>query len=116
MSKKAVKALLAAPDLSTKTGRRDLALMVTMYGTATRIDEILSMKIQQLHLDAEKPSVNIIGKGNKIRTLYLLPKAVAHLRKYIKEFHGDMPEPDSYVFYSRNTRPMGKMTQPAVSK
>jgi site-specific recombinase XerD len=116
MSKDAVRALMAAPDTSTTTGRRDLALIVTMYATAARIDEILSMKVGQLHLDARNPNVNIIGKGNKIRTLYLLPKAVAHLRSYIKESQGCNPDPDAYVFYSRNAGPCVKMSQMAVSK
>jgi len=116
MSKEAVRVLLAVPDTSTSTGRRDQALMVTMYSTAARLDEVLSMKVGQLHLDARKPNVNIIGKGNKIRTLYLLPKAVAHLRRHIKEFHGDAPNPDAYVFYSRNDGQFGKMSQMAVSK
>jgi len=116
MSKKAVQALLSVPDLSTKAGRRDLTLMITIYSTAARIDEILSLKTEQLHLDGQKPSVNIIGKANKIRTMYLLPKAVSHLKKYIKEFHGDTPDTKSYVFYSRNTGPHGKMSQTAVNK
>ncbi|KPA15649.1 tyrosine recombinase XerC, partial [Candidatus Magnetomorum sp. HK-1] len=76
----------------------------------------LSLRTEQLHLDAEKPNVTVIGKGNKIRTLYLLPKAVAHLKKYLKEFHGDTPNPEAHVFYSRNTGPHGKMSQSAVSK
>lgn len=116
MSKKAVQVLLSVPDLSTKTGRRDLALMMIIYSTAARIDEILSLKTKQLHLDAQKPSVTIIGKGSKIRTLYLLPKAVAHLKKYLKEFHGDTLIPEAYVFYSRNTGAYGKMSQTAVNK
>ena len=116
MSKDAVRALMAAPDTSTTAGRRDLALIVTMYSTAARIDEILSMKVGQLHLDARNPNVNIIGKGNKIRTLYLLPKAVAHLKSYLKEFQGCNPVPDAYVFYSRNAGPYGKMSQMAVNK
>jgi len=116
MSKAAVQALLTAPDLSTKSGRRDFALMVVMYGTASRIDEILSLKIKHLHLDAPKPNVTVIGKGEKIRTLYLLPKAVAHLKRYLKEFHGSMPMPESYVFYPRNIGVGGKMSQTAVSK
>ncbi len=116
MSKKAVQALLSTPDLSTKTGRRDLALIITMYGTAARLDEILSMKIGHLHLDTKKPNVSIVGKGCKIRTMYLLPKAVLHLRKYLKEFHGDTPQAESYVFYSRNIGPSGKMSQPAVNQ
>lgn len=116
MSKDAVRALMAAPDTSTTAGRRDLALIIAMYSTAARIDEILSMKVGQLHLDARNPNVNIIGKGNKIRTLYLLPKAVAHLKSYLKEFHGCNPDPDAYVFYSRNAGPCGKMSQMAVNK
>jgi len=116
MSKEAVQALLSAPDLSTKTGRRDLALIVTLYGTAARLDEILSMKVRHLHLDTKNPNVSIVGKGCKIRTLYLLPKAVQHLRKYLKEFHGDTPQAESYVFYSRNIGPSGKMSQPAVNQ
>ena len=116
MSKEAVRALLEAPDSSTKAGRRDIALMVVMYSTAARIDEILSMKVEQLHLDSDKPNITVIGKRGKIRTLYLLPKATAHLQAYIKDFHGDMPDPSSFVFYSRNTGLTGKMSQNAVNK
>ena len=116
MSKKAVAALMEAPDSSTKAGRRDIALMVVMYSTAARLDEILSMKIDQLHLDADKPNITVIGKRGKIRTLYLLPKATAHLRAYIKDAHGIAPNPSSFVFYSRNVGPTGQMCQNAVNK
>ncbi len=116
MSKKAIQLLLAVPDLSTKAGRRDLALMIAIYSTAVRINEILSLQAKHLHLEAEKPNLTIIGKGSKIRTLYLLPKTVAHLKRYMKEFHGETPHPDAYVFYSRNTGFHGKMSQPAVNK
>ncbi|MDR1247358.1 MAG: site-specific integrase [Clostridiales Family XIII bacterium] len=116
MSKKAVLALIEAPDASTKTGRRDIALMVAMYGTAARMSEILSLKVEHLHLGEKKPFVTVIGKGDKIRTLYLLPKTVAHLKAYIRDAHGDNPSPDSYVFYSRNKGRGGQMCQNAVNK
>jgi site-specific recombinase XerD len=116
MSKQAVHALLAAPDESTKAGRRDIALMVTMYGTAVRINEILSLKIKHLRLDEAKPYMTVIGKGDKIRTLYLLPKTVAHLRAYLADAHGENPLPESYVFYSRNKGLSGKMSQTAINK
>ena len=116
MSKKAVQALLSVPDITTKTGRRDLALMITIYSTAARLDEVLSLKAKHMHLDAAKPYITVIGKGDKIRTLYLLPKVTAHLEKYIMEHHGSSPDPDSFVFYSRNHGVLGKMSQTAVSK
>ena len=79
-------------------------------------EELLSMKNSQLHLTDEKPYAVIIGKGNKIRTFYLLPKTVAHLKRYLAEFHGETPDPEAYVFYSRNTGCHGKLTQPTISK
>lgn len=116
MSRNAVKALLEAPDPSTHSGKMDLVFMMLLYSTAARLDEILSLKNSQLYLDMKNPYVTVIGKGNKIRTLYLLPKAVAHLKKYLLEFHGNISDPDANVFYSRNTGTHGKMTQPAIAK
>jgi site-specific recombinase XerD len=116
MSREAVKALMSIPDVSTKTGQRDLVLLIVLYCTAARIDEILSMKINQLHLDAKKPHVTVIGKGRKIRTLYILPKAVAHLKKYLKDFHPSDPNPDAYVCFSRNKGMFGKMTPESVNQ
>jgi site-specific recombinase XerD len=116
MSKEAVKILMSIPNVSTKTGQRDLVLLIVLYSTAARIDEILSMKINQLYLGANKPYITVIGKGRKIRTLYILPKAVAHLKKYLKDFHAAEPNPEAYVFYSRNKGIMGKMTPESVNQ
>lgn len=116
LSKAAVKQLLEMPKLSTKTGRRDLTFMILLYSTAARLDEVLSLKIRDIHLDLQKPYANIIGKGHKRRTLYLMPKVVAHLKKYIEEYHGKTPDPDAYLFYSRNVGTSGKMTQAAIDK
>lgn len=116
MSKDAIKALLSVPNMSTKAGRRDLVLMILIYSTAARINEILSLKVKYVFLDVTKPYITIIGKGNKIRTMYLLPKAVAHLKNYLAEFHSGRDYSDGYVFYSRNSGPNGKLSQTAVSK
>lgn len=116
ITRQAVKALLAAPDQATHMGRRDLTLMLMLYSTAARIDEILAMKVGQLHLDAAKPYAGIIGKGNKVRTLYLLPRTVAHLKKYLLEFHGESPSVEAFLFYSRNVGIYGKLTAAAANK
>ena len=70
---------------STLTGRRDITMFVLMYNTAARINEILSLKLKDIHLETQKPYIVIVGKGNKLRSLYLLPKTVKYLRKYILE-------------------------------
>ena len=116
LTRRAVSAILAEPDQKTKTGVRDLTFLTVLYGTAARMDEMLSMKIKHLHLDAAKPYITIVGKGDKVRTLYLLPKAVGHLKRYIQVFHGTAPLPEAYVFFSRNSGTDGKMSQSAIRK
>ena len=98
MSKQAVQVLMSVPDTSTETGRRYLVLLILMYNTAARIDEMLSMKIKHLYLETDKPNVTVIGKGNKIRTLYLLPKAVAHLKRFLKSSILSIQTPNPIFF------------------
>jgi len=116
LTKKAMAAVLSIPSQNTRTGRRDLTLFSIMYDTAVRIDEVLSLHIEDLHLDIARPSLTVIGKGAKLRTISLMPKTVQHLRRYIRDFHGINPSPGSIVFYSRNTGPSGKMSQSGVNK
>ena len=116
LSREAVKALLAAPDPKSRKGLRDLACMLLLYGTAARIDEILSLKNADLYLHAEKAHAIITGKGGKVRAIYILPKAAVHLIQYIREYHGNCPDPDGYVFYSNIHGRVQKMTQPSIDK
>jgi len=69
-----------------------------------------------MHLGCEKPYINLHGKGDKIRTAYLLPRAVANAKVYIKEFHGENPDPDDYLFYSRVGGNKRKLTEAALDK
>ena len=52
-----------------------MVFIILLYSTAARLDEILSMKNNELHLSAEKAYVVIIGKGSKM------------LKKYAKAAH-----------------------------
>ena len=116
LTRDAVAAMLAAPDISTRTGKRDVVFMTVLYATAGRLDEIRSIKISHLHLTEKKPYVNLFGKGGKMRTAYLLPRAVSHLRIYLKEFHGESPDPDAFLFYSRVGGTHSKLSEPALDK
>jgi site-specific recombinase XerD len=117
LTREAVAAMLEAPDAATDIGKRDMTFMILLYATAARLDEILSMKIKQVHAGKEKkPYVTIIGKGKKTRTMYLLPRAAAHVNKYMSEVHGDLPDPEAYLFYSRVGGRHAKLTEPAMDK
>lgn len=116
LTRAAVAAMLEAPDLTTKTGKRDIVFLTILYATAGRLDEIRSIKKSHLHLDCEKPYINLHGKGDKIRTAYLLPRVVAHIRVYLKEFHDKSSDSDAYLFYTRVGDKKGRLTEAALDK
>ncbi|NBI18863.1 integrase [Neglecta sp. X4] len=116
LTREAVTAIMNEPDLKTKTGRRDLTLLMLLYGTAARLGEILSLRVENLHLNAQKPYVNLYGKGGKMRTAYLLPRITSNLMGYLQEFHGREPYPDAYLFYSRVGEDRGMLTETAIDK
>lgn len=102
LTRDAVAALMAAPDQATACGRRDLALMVTLYATACRVSELLALRVSDLELDGPDPHAVLTGKGNKSRAAFLPDKDVAHLRRHLLETLGEDPDPGAYVFWSRN--------------
>lgn len=112
MGEAAVSAIVHAPDQATRCGRRDVALLVTLYATACRVGELLTMRVSQLRLGDESPHALVRGKGGKARVVYIPRRCVDHLLAYMDEFHGDCPDPDSYLFWSRNhppgTRPLSR--------
>lgn len=114
MSEEAVEALLAAPDTTTAIGRRDLTFMMVMYATGARLDEVRSLTAGQVHLDAPRPYVNLLGKGGKARTGYLLPRACRVVRAYMREALGPHPDAGMLLFPSRVGG--GKMSEPAWDK
>ena len=94
-----MKALLAAPDTSKKTERRNQMMLILMYDLATRVSELLDLKVSNLHLHSDVPYVMVYGKGRKYRNIPIMGKTRQHLDRYLKEFHSP-PQVDSYLFYA----------------
>ena len=83
LTRDAVSSILDAIDTTSMIGRRDMALLSLLYGTAARIGEIQALTMKDLHLNSVKPYILLHGKGGKIRTAYLLPRMTANLHGYI---------------------------------
>ena len=116
LTKKAVSALIKAPGTTTQTGLRYTTIMTMLYSMACRIDEVLSIKVGDLKLDDFKPHVEVIGKGRKHRTLYILKGTVAVIRKYLRSEHGEHADNDAYLFFSPIKGPYEKCSARAVNK
>ena len=109
MSEAAVKALLQQPNISTRKGVRDQFFMILLYDTAARIQEILSMRVKDVRLGTT-PTVTLLGKGSKVRTVPLMEKTATHFKKYMALFHPDENEfsnaPLFYIFRYSEKHPM----------
>lgn len=79
-----VDALLAAPDTTTWTGRRDRAILVLTVQTGLRISEIRSLTRDDIQLGTG-PHVACAGKGRRQRVTPLTRATVATMTDYLDE-------------------------------
>lgn len=79
-----VDALLDAPDLMTRTGRRDHALLAMTVQTGLRISEVCSLTIDDVHLGTG-PHVTCTGKGRRQRVTPLTSATVSVMTAYLAE-------------------------------
>jgi integrase/recombinase XerD len=88
LEKAEMDALLVAPDLSTPQGCRDHAVLLFLYNTGARADEVAHVCIADLDLgktpDRDPSSVLIHGKGNKLRRCPLWARTVNELLPLVK--------------------------------
>jgi integrase/recombinase XerD len=77
-------ALLEAPDRRTPAGRRDYALLLTLFNTGARVQEIVDLRPCDLQL-VRPLQVQLLGKGRKERVCPLWPQTVDALRALIGE-------------------------------
>jgi len=79
-----VDALLASPDLTSWTGRRDHALLVVAVQTGLRVSELTALPRCDLNLGTGA-YVHCTGKGRKDRDTPLTRKSIAVLRAFVAE-------------------------------
>lgn len=70
-------ALLQAPGKEKRSERRNRMLLILGYDAAMRVGELVNLKVENLHLDAETPYIRILGKGEKYRSVPLMKKTVS---------------------------------------
>jgi integrase/recombinase XerD len=105
LEKDELDALLKAPDCRTPQGRRDYVILLFLYNTGARADEVAQVRIGDLDLGAasrrDSSSVVLRGKGNKLRRCPLWPRTVDELRLLI-----DGRAASQHVFLNRRRQPL----------
>ena len=85
-------ALLHAPDRTTRTGRRDHALLTLAVQTGLRASELISLTRNDIYLDTAT-HVSCRGKGRKHRITPLTAATATVLRDWMTETIGDGQDP-----------------------
>ena len=104
-----MKAVLAAPDRSTRTGQRDQVMFALLYNTGARVSELINIRVQDVQLTANPPSVCLHGKGRKQRTIPLWRETATRVRDWVKR---QALKPEQPLFSNRFG---DRMTRAAVA-
>lgn len=99
-----VDALLAVPDRSTWTGRRDHAMLVLAAQTGLRISELTGLNISDVSLGVGA-HVHCLGKGRKERATPLTSLTQRVLRAWLSERGGTGSDP---LFPTRTGRRLSR--------
>lgn len=96
--------LFGSIRLNRKQAERDRALLLFLYNTGARVQEVADLRVGALDLGPQ-PRVRLHGKGGKWRTCPLWTETAGQLRSLLKK-QGTTNEPTAPVFVSRRGCPL----------
>ena len=92
LTEEEVKALMNAPDSSSRLGRRDRALLLLMLKTGLRTSEVIALRLRDIELGAN-PYVRCNADGPKERRTPLFSETLVALRSWISERRARRDDP-----------------------
>jgi len=84
ITREEVEAILSTPDLTKWSGRRDHALLLTLYNSGARVSEITDLEQSQFCFGPQS-FLRFQGKGRKERAIPLWTKTACALRNWFRE-------------------------------
>ena len=79
--------LFGAPDISKVEGLRDRAILEVFFSTGMRIGELVKLNRDQIKITPGEGELelSIIGKGERVRTVYFSRRALLWLKRYLNK-------------------------------
>jgi integrase/recombinase XerD len=99
-----IDAVLKRIDRSTPDGRRDYALLATMFNTGARVQEVIDLRARDLQL-TRPYQLRLFGKGRKERFCPLWRQTAHLLRSFCEERQIDLPS-ETRVFLNHRGTPL----------
>ncbi|HVA10432.1 MAG TPA: tyrosine-type recombinase/integrase [Acidimicrobiales bacterium] len=98
LTREQIAAILAAPDRTTWSGRRDAVLLAVAYNTGARVSELTALQVRDVLLESQS-ALQLHGKGRKQRVIPLWASTAVGLRTWL---HETCQAPGFPVFPNRN--------------
>lgn len=80
--------LLSQPDISDTEGLRDKAILEVLFSTGLRVSELTSLNRDQVNV--ERREFGVMGKGRKIRLVFLSDVSADWLKRYLDTREDDL--------------------------
>lgn len=106
-----VKMLFAEPNIHTREGIRDLAIMVVLYDSGARVSELINLKIEDINL-SRTATIKITGKGKKMRLVPVSAETAGIIKAYYKSNRIDCSKGVSCLFMNNKGEPL---TRPGIN-
>src|SRR6266446_9670066 len=104
LTREEVEALLAAPDRSCWSGRRDHALLLTLYNSGARVSEVTTLQREHVCFGPHT-FLQLKGKGRKERTVPLWP----HTSRVLQAWFTELADTDERTaFPNARGRPLSR--------
>ena len=95
LSTEEMQAILNAPDIRTRAGIRDRAMLHICFAAGLRVSELTGLLLSSVTLQPT-PTTRVVGKGRKERALPVWKQAAVDLRAWLA-VRGDLPTPELFV-------------------
>ncbi len=106
LTREEIQALLHVADQSTWEGRRNHMLLLYMYNTGSRVQEVADVQLSWLSLH-DPYKVEIVGKGNKSRICPLWDSTGKMLIHYLRE-RSQLKCQTQHLFLNRCNMPLSR--------
>ncbi len=100
--------LLEVVPTDTLVGQRDRAIIALMAIHGLRRIEVQRLDESSLHIDEDLVSIEVTGKGNRLRQIYLRPDTFGALAQYLKAKHSSGLPENGPCFVSLSNRSRGE--------
>ena len=93
-------------SLNKPTMIRDCVMLELLYSSGLRVSELVSLKLDDIHLDAG--FLRVLGKGSKERIVPVNTRAIEKLKTYINQQRPEILKKrfSSYLFITGRGKPM----------